>query len=72
MKDAGSTEKSDAQKLREFVARFQDIDQSLKPLHDMADRLDHDPETQALVRTIAQDERSTLECLHATCRQLSG
>ena len=29
----------------------------------LADRLDHDPETQSLLRTIVQDERSTLEFL---------
>ena len=72
MEQAASRERSDAQKLQEFLARFPDCDQALKPIYDMADRLDHDPETQSLLRTIAQDERSTLECLGETCRQLNG
>ena len=31
-----------------------------------------DEETQALLRTIAQDERSTLEFLAEACQQLNG
>ncbi len=72
MAQAASTEKSDAEKLKAFVAQFPDIDKALQPIHSLADRLDGDPETQSLLRTIAQDERSTLECLHETCRQLNG
>ena len=72
MKQSGSTEKSDAQKLSEFVARFPDVDAALKPIHDFADRLDADQETQFLLRTIAQDERSTLEFLNEACSLLNA
>ena len=42
-----------------------------KPIYDLANRLDHDQETQSLLRTIAQDERSTLEFLAEACALLN-
>ena len=72
MKSSASTEKTDAQKLLEFVQRFPDIDAALKPIHDIADQLDDDPETQFLLRTIAQDERSTLQFFADACALLNG
>jgi DNA-binding ferritin-like protein len=71
MEQAGSREKTDAQKVKDFVARFSDIDAALAPIHELADRLDDDPETQSLLRTIVQDERSTLEFLTDACQQLN-
>ena len=72
MQQSASTEKTDAVKLQEFVARFPDIDKALAPIHELADRLDDDQETQSLLRTIAQDERSTLEFLSEACAQLNS
>ena len=72
MEQAASCEMSDAQKVKEFVSRFPDIDAALKPIYAIADRLDDDQETQSLLRTIAQDERSTLEFLQEACQQLNG
>jgi DNA-binding ferritin-like protein len=72
MRDAGNADKPDAQKVLEFVKRFPDIDEALRPIHEMADRLDDDPETQSLLRTIAQDECSTLTFFANTCQQLNG
>jgi hypothetical protein len=72
MERSGSTERSDAEKLLEFVKNFPDPDEAVKPIHDMADRLDHDQETQSLLRTIAQDERSTLEFLNGACALLNS
>jgi hypothetical protein len=72
MKDYASTEKTDAQKLLEFAQRFPDIDAALKPIHDIADGLDDDQETQFLLRTIAQDERSTLQFLTDACALLNS
>ncbi len=65
-----STEADDGDKLEAFLAQFPDVEQSLAPIHDLADRLDHDPETQTLLRTIAQDERASLEFLHASAESL--
>ena len=72
MKGAADAAKSDAEKVKEFVARFSDVDAALKPIHDLADRLDGDQETQSLLRTIAQDERSTLEFLNEACALLNA
>ena len=71
MSGAASTAKSDAEKVKEFVAQFPDIDKALKPIYDIADKLDDDQETQSLLRTIAQDERSTLEFLNEACALLN-
>jgi len=72
MERSASTDKSDAQKLQDFVAQFPDINKALAPIVKLADRLDHDPETQSLLRTIVQDERSTLEFLSDACAQLNS
>lgn len=72
MAQAGGTEKADAVKVKEFVARFPDCDAALKPIHDFADRLEDDPETASLLRTIAQDERATLEFLTEACALLNA
>ncbi len=71
MSGAASTDKSDAEKVKEFVAQFPDIDKALKPIYDIADKLDDDQETQSLLRTIVQDERSTLEFLNEACALLN-
>ena len=69
MEGAGDPEKSDAQKVLEFTQQFPDIDQALAKIYEHADRADE--ETQSLLRTIAQDERSTLEFLVEACGQLN-
>jgi len=71
MDGAGDAKKSDADKVLEFVQRFPDVDAALQPIYDLADRLDGDQETQSLLRTIAQDERSTLEFLKEACALLN-
>lgn len=71
MERSGSADVSDAEKLLEFVKQFPDVEAGVRPIHDMADRLDGDPETRSLLRTIAQDERSTLEFLHDACARLN-
>jgi len=72
MKAAADTQTTDAKKLLDFTARFPDIDAALAPIAAMADRLDDDRETQSLLRTIMQDERSTLVFLRETCAALNG
>lgn len=64
-------DKGDAEKVLEFVQRFPDCEAALKPIYDIADRLDDDPETQSLLRSIAQDERATLEFLQDACALLN-
>jgi hypothetical protein len=72
MKQAGDRKKSDGDKLLEFVQRFPDPEKAVQPILDFADRLDHDPETQSLLRTIAQDERSSLQFLNDACAILNA
>ena len=67
-----SDTRGDAAKVLEFVQRTGDADKALEPIYKMADRLDDDPETQALLRTIAQDERSTLEFFQQACKLLNA
>ncbi len=64
--------RGDAAKVLEFVQTFGDTEKALAPIHAMADRLDDDPETQSLLRTIAQDERATLEFLQQACALLNS
>ena len=71
MKESASRELSDAEKVMNFVTRFPDCDAALQPIFEMADSQDGDPETQSLLRTIAADERATLEFLHEACALLN-
>jgi len=72
MQGASSRETGDVAKIRAFVSRFPDVERAIAPITDLADRLGHDPETQSLLRTIAQDERATLEWFSEACRALSS
>jgi hypothetical protein len=72
MKQSADSKKTDAEKVLDFAQRFPEPEAALKPIHDLADRLDADPETQSLLRTIAQDECSTLTWFQETCAQLNG
>ena len=72
MKRVSDRSRGDAAKVLEFVQRVGDCEKALKPIFDMADRLDGDPETQSLLRTIAQDERATLEFFQQACKLLNS
>jgi len=72
MKRISDRTRGDAAKVLEFVQRTGDAEKALEPIYRMADRLDDDPETQALLRTIAQDERSTLEFFQQACKLLNA
>ena len=72
MQDAGNPDKPDTEKVADFVKQFPDIDAALEPIHDVIAQLDHDQETQFLLKTIVQDERSTLEFLQEACELLNG
>jgi hypothetical protein len=64
----GSRERSDAEKLRAFLA-VAPPERVLAELDRSVARLCSDPETQALVRAIACDERATLELLQRECER---
>jgi hypothetical protein len=63
--------RGDAAKVLDFEQQVGETEKALAPIYEMADRLDDDPETQALLRTIAQDERSTLEFFQQACALLN-
>jgi DNA-binding ferritin-like protein len=65
MTRSASSETCDAEKVAAFVARFPDPERAVAPIHAVADTLDDDPETQSLLRTIADDERATLAYFYA-------
>jgi hypothetical protein len=72
MKRVSDPARGDAAKVLEFVQQVGETEKALEPIYQMADRLDGDPETQALLRTIAQDERSTLEFFQQACKLLNS
>ena len=72
MASSACTDTSDADKVRAFVARFPDPTRALAPIHAVADHLDDDPETQSLLRAIAEDERATLELFYAASARMDG
>jgi len=57
-----AADKTDAEKLECFFGQVQ-AEQVLRQLGEKADGMGRDPETQALLRTIIDDERSTLAFL---------
>lgn len=71
MKRVSDPSRGDAAKVLEFVQSVGETEKALAPIYEMADRLDGDPETQALLRTIAQDERATLEFFQQACKLLN-
>lgn len=58
-------EASDSDRLEAVVSQFPDIEAALAPLEQTIARLEQDPLTREMLRTIGQDERSSLEWLHA-------
>jgi hypothetical protein len=72
MKRVSDPARGDAAKVLDFVQQVGETEKALEPIYQMADRLDAEPETQALLRTIAQDERSTLEFFQQACKLLNA
>jgi hypothetical protein len=72
MTHSASIEIGDAEKVRAFVARFPDPTRALAPIRAVADHLDDDPETQSLLRAIAQDEHATLELFYAAAERMKA
>ena len=72
LEHSASTERTDRAKVRDFVRRFPEADMALAPILEVAAELDEDPETQSLLRSIAQDERATLELFYAEDARLEA
>jgi len=72
MTQFGGTKCSDAEKVAALVEEFGDVERALAPLIAFTNRLDNDQETQFLMRTILQDERSSVSFLKDACQLLNG
>lgn len=71
LKTYGGCECSDVEKISSLLEQVGDVEVALKPYYDFANRLDGDQQTQFLLRTIMQDERSSLQFLKDACALLS-
>ena len=56
---------SDVERLQTIISQFPDIETALAPLEQTIEALGEDPLTREMLRTIGQDERSSLEWLHS-------
>lgn len=71
-KHLGSTTVSDAEKLREFIARNPDVESAIKPIKDIICQIEDDLETKAVLQTLCDDEAATAGWLRAMCECLSA
>lgn len=71
MKTFGGVDMTDAQKLSTVTSQFGSADSVLEELTKLTARLTNDRETQSLLQTIEQDERSTLAFLEEACKLLN-
>jgi len=67
-----SKEIPDLEKLRDFVARYPDIDAAVKPIRDVIAQIEDDLETKALLATIVDDEIATVRWMTATFKKLAA
>jgi len=65
----GDGKQTDAQKLRTFMSRAGDP-KVIEQLEAQAARMDHDQETQSLLRAVIEDERASLALLRQACELL--
>ncbi len=61
----------DAGRARFLMQQLPDVEKAIAPIFEMAERLAGDPETRALLETIAADERASLEFLRGECERLN-
>jgi hypothetical protein len=64
-------EAHDAGRIFFLMQQFPDTEKAIAPLYEMADRFGDDAETRALLETIAEDERASLEFLRSECVRLN-
>jgi hypothetical protein len=65
-------QRTDAEKLMQFVAVVGDPDIAVKPIHDFAALLIEDLETKEALRLFAEDEYSTVKWAHDACAALNA
>ena len=67
-----SAEKKDLDKLQSIAARIKDPAQVLKPLTDVIDQIQEDQQSKELLRTLIDDEMSSIKWLLQACQTLSA
>ena len=67
-----SAEKKDLEKLQSIAARIKDPAQVLKPLTDVIDQIQDDQQSKELLRTLIDDEMSSIKWLLQACQTLSA
>jgi bacterioferritin (cytochrome b1) len=65
-------EKKDIEKLQKLAALIQDPTRLLKPLTDVIDQIQEDQQSKELLRTIIDDEMSSIKWLQEACETLSA
>jgi bacterioferritin (cytochrome b1) len=66
-----STEKTDAEKLLALTARITDPAQTLKYITDVVDQIQEDQQSKELLRSLVQDEMSSITWLKEACALLN-
>ena len=66
-----SAEKKDLEKLQSIAALIKDPAQVLKPITDVIDQIQEDQQSKELLRTIIDDEMSSVKWLLEACQTLS-
>ncbi len=67
-----SAEKKDLEKLQSIAARIKDPAQVLKPITDVIDQIQDDQQSKELLRTLIDDEMSSVKWLLQACQTLSA
>ena len=67
-----SAEKKDLEKLQSIAARIKDPAQVLKPLTDVIDQIQDYQQSKELLRTLIDDEMSSIKWLLQACQTLSA
>jgi bacterioferritin (cytochrome b1) len=67
-----SAEKKDLEKLQSVAARLKDPAQALKPITDVIDQIQEDQQSKELLRTLIDDEMSSIKWLLQACQTLSA
>ena len=67
-----SAEKKDLDKLQSIAARIKDPAQVLKPITDVIDQIQEDQQSKELLRTLIDDEMSSIKWLLQACQTLSA
>ncbi len=67
-----SKEKTDVEKLQSIAELLKDPEAALRPLTDSIDQIQADQQTKELLRTIIDDEMSSIKWLMESCEMLSA